>query len=98
MTTGDTASRLAHATDVVRGESRWLTEQAARVAEGMDMAWPIMREARERIRDLESALRPFAGLPETSEAETAVPNNSPVTIRCELGDVRRAQAALNPTK
>lgn len=39
---------------------------------------------------LREALQPFAGQPETSEAETAVPNDSPVTIRCQLGDVRRA--------
>jgi hypothetical protein len=46
----------------------------------------------ERLRE---ALRPFAGVPETSEAETAVSNESPVTIRCQLGDVRRALDALN---
>jgi hypothetical protein len=45
----------------------------------------------ERLRD---ALRPFAGMPENGEAETAVPNDSPVTIRCQLGDVRRAFKAL----
>lgn len=47
----------------------------------------------ERLRD---ALRPFAGMPETSNAETDVPNDSPVTIRCQLGDMRRAYAALHP--
>lgn len=45
---------------------------------------------------LRAALRPFADLPETSEAETAVPNESPVTIRCQLGDMRRAFKALHP--
>lgn len=43
---------------------------------------------------LREALQPFAGLPETSEAETAVPNDSPVTIHCQLGDVRRALRLL----
>lgn len=43
---------------------------------------------------LREALKPFAGLPETSEAETAVPDDSSVTIHCQLGDVRRAQQAL----
>jgi hypothetical protein len=45
----------------------------------------------ERLRD---ALKPFAGLPETSDAEMKVPNDSPVTIRCELGDIRRVHNAL----
>lgn len=43
---------------------------------------------------LKNALRPFAGTLETSEAETAVPNESPVTIHCQLGDVRRASKAI----
>lgn len=47
--------------------------------------------ARDEARD---ALRPFAGVPENGAAETAVPNESPVTIRCQLGAVRRARAAL----
>jgi hypothetical protein len=46
---------------------------------------------------LREALRPFAGPPETSEAERAIPNNSLVTIQCQLGDVRRALAALIST-
>ena len=49
----------------------------------------------ERLRD---ALRPFADPPENGEAETAVPNDSPVTIRCQLGDVRRAQCAISSTQ
>jgi hypothetical protein len=53
-------------------------------------------ECRHEIDRLREALAPFAGLPETSEAETAVPNESPVTIRCQLGDMRRAFKALNP--
>lgn len=47
------------------------------------------------IDPLRAALRPFAGSRETSPAETDVPNESPVTIRCQLGDVRRALKALN---
>lgn len=53
-------------------------------------------EAADRIDELEKALAPFAGPEEISEAETAVPNNSPVTIRCQLGDVRRTRTALHP--
>lgn len=44
--------------------------------------------------DLLEALHIFAGPPETSDAETDVPNDSRVTIRCELGDLRRAHAAI----
>lgn len=57
-----------------------------------------LAQSQAREGELREALKPFAGLPETSEAETAVPNNSPVTIRCELGDVRRARSALSPPK
>lgn len=51
----------------------------------------------ERIM-LHRALIPFAGAMETSEAEKSVPNDSPVTITCQLGDVRRARAALHPSR
>lgn len=54
---GDTASRLAKETDAIRNEGRWLAEQAKRVCETMESAHPVMREARERIRGLESALQ-----------------------------------------
>lgn len=50
---------------------------------------------REEHAALRLALQCFAGPPETSEAERAVPNDSPVTIRCQLGDLRRAWAALS---
>lgn len=53
---GDTASKLAFATDSIRNGSRYLTEQAASVCEQMNAAWPVMRDAHERIRDLESEL------------------------------------------
>lgn len=46
------------------------------------------------IAGLRAALLPFTGAPETSPAETEVPDDSPVTIRCQLGDVRRAHAAI----
>lgn len=55
-----------------------------------------LRQMIGEIQRLHEALRPFAGLPEISEAETAVPNDSPVTIRCQLGDMRRAFKAINP--
>lgn len=52
---------------------------------------------RKRLRDrkLADALRALVGPAENSQHETAVPNNSPVTIRCQLGDLRRAWAALS---
>lgn len=50
---------------------------------------------RRRTARLREALIPFAGLPETDEAETDVPNESRVTIHCELGDMRRAFHALH---
>lgn len=56
MPAGDTATLLAEQTDAIRNESAWLKEQAARITDGMDRAWPIMRQARYRIRDLEQAL------------------------------------------
>ncbi len=43
---------------------------------------------------LVEALRLLAGTAESGEHETAVPNDSPVTIQCQLGDLRRAWAAL----
>lgn len=46
------------------------------------------------IERLRVALRCFAGMPENGYAETSVADDSPVTIRCQLGDIRRAQAAL----
>lgn len=60
-----------------------------------EKAWEVVYEDAREIERLRVALRPFAGLLETSEAETAVPNDSPVTIRCHLGDIRRAFKALN---
>jgi hypothetical protein len=50
--------------------------------------------APERERKMREALKVFAGPPETGEHESAVPNDSPITIRCQLGDVRRARAVL----
>lgn len=47
-----------------------------------------------QLEPLRSALRIFAGVPESGKAETAVADDSPVTIRCRLGDVRRVRAAL----
>lgn len=52
------------------------------------------RAANAKIRALRAALMVFAGPPETGEHETAVPNDSLVTIKCQLGDIRRAHRAL----
>lgn len=59
----------------------------------------------DRISELEAenkrlreALMVFAGPPENGEAETAVPDDSEVTIRCQLGDLRRAHAALKASQ
>lgn len=67
MAEKDTASMLAFETDAIRGESAWLTEQSARVTETMDRAWPVMRKARERIRELESDLKNIANQKTTEE-------------------------------
>jgi hypothetical protein len=76
-------------------------ENAARQASLCDIVgqvehgkWALVRQ--EEIARLREALIPFAGFAEISEAETAVTNESLVTIRCQLGDVRRAFKALNP--
>lgn len=60
MADRDIASQLAFETDAIRNESQWLKEQAARVTSSMDQAWPVMRQARERIRALERDLLELA--------------------------------------
>lgn len=54
----------------------------------------LCREAADEIERLREALCCLAGPAENGDHETAVPNDSPVTIRCQLGDLRRAWAAL----
>jgi hypothetical protein len=73
MTRRDIGNQLAGATDAIRNESRWLKEQAARVTENMDAAWPVMSAAWKRIRELEGALRDMtiATRAETPQAEKA---------------------------
>ncbi len=94
-------SLLAKATDSVRGESRWLAEQSARVVSEMERAWPVMRAARERILTLESALRPFAKEVEMyEECDDAVhlfaidEDGEKSEIDICVGDLRRAHDAL----
>lgn len=72
MAERDIASQLATATDAVRNESRWLAEQAARVTGTMDAAHPVMSAAWKRIRELESALKPFADWDEFDESTHGV--------------------------
>lgn len=67
---------------------------AARQASLCDLIGTV-KPLHDNITTLQSALRPFSGQPENGEAETSVPDDSPVTIRCHLGDVRRARAALS---
>lgn len=63
---------------------------------GKDLVQMKIRANQLRLEnsELRKALQPFAGTPETSKAETDVPNESPVTIHCQLGDVRRAREAI----
>jgi uncharacterized coiled-coil DUF342 family protein len=63
----DIALQMAKATDAIRGESRWLKEQAARVAEAMDAAHPVMSAAWKRIRELEADLKNIATQKTTEE-------------------------------
>ena len=58
----------------------------------------LANQQRSEITRLREALQPFAGAQETNDAETMVADESPVTIRCHLGDVRRAYAALHPVR
>lgn len=73
MTERDLGNKLAGATDAIRNESRWLKEQAARVTDNMDEAWPVMSAAWKRIRELEGALREMTitTRAQTSQAEKA---------------------------
>lgn len=50
--------------------------------------------AANKIEALVEALLVFVGPVEIGAHMTDVPNDSPVTIRCHLGDTRRARAAI----
>ncbi len=104
MADRDIASKLAFETDAIRNESRTLKEQAARVAETMDRAHPIMSAAWKRIRELESALRPFAELAESYsgtfndrlQLKLEESNNGDSTYAFTLGELRAALNVLKP--
>lgn len=58
---------MAAATDAVRGESRWLKEQAERMTGEMDRVAPVMSAAWKRIREMESDLKNIARQKTTDE-------------------------------
>jgi hypothetical protein len=63
-------------------------------AEDMFRSVPALTRLQQSNAALVEALRCLAGPTENGEAETAVPHSSRVKIDCELGDLRRAWAAL----